>query len=142
MSTFLLLAAAYSAIGQIARLIVLNLMPWEIAFVAFVCHASRQRLLFRAPAFGEGLNGSLIDQTAKEVVFGSFYQWVSRCSYQVAHVFYVIEIKVGALLIIFASNSAIGKTAGGQAVEPQSVEFAVRTPAREAAFVGIPAIAA
>ena len=58
-----------------------------------------------------------------------------------AHVVYVIEIKVGALLIIFASDSAIGKTTGGKAVEFLSVEFAVCTPAGEAAFVGIPAIA-
>ena len=59
-----------------------------------------------------------------------------------AHVVYVIEIKIGALLIIVARDSAIGKTVGGKAVELQSVEFAVCTPAREAAFVGIPAIAA
>ena len=57
MSAFLFVAAADSAIGQIARLVDLNVISRKTAFVALVCHASRQRLLFRAPAIGDGLGG-------------------------------------------------------------------------------------
>ena len=85
--------------------------------------------MLRAPAFWDGLDGSLINQAAKEAVFGSFNQWVSRRSYQITHVIYVIEIKMGALLIIFASNTAHGKTHGVIVAELLSVEFAVGTPA-------------
>ena len=94
-SAFIVVAATDSAIGQIARLVSLHVPPIEIAFVALVCHASRQRLLFCAPAFRDGLGdgsagdagnglytgGSLIDQTAKEICSGSFYRWVSRRLY-------------------------------------------------------------
>ena len=97
--------------------------------------------MLRAPAFWDGLDGSLINQAAVKVVFGSFRQWMNRRSYQIAHLIYVIVIKMGTLLIIFALDSAIGKFLGGKAVELLSVEFAVCTPAGEAAFVGIPAIA-
>ena len=95
MSAFLVIAAADSAIGQIARRVDLNVISRETAFVTLVCHASRQRLLFCAPAFRDGLDdgsagdagnglytgGSLIDQTAKEICSGSFYRWVCRRLY-------------------------------------------------------------
>ena len=63
-----------------------------------------------------------------------------RRSYEIAHLIYVIIIKMSTLLILPADKPTFGQNFGRITVEVVSVKFAVGTPASEAVLVGIPAV--